>query len=220
MSRLKRAGRQTKRREGTRDERPATCLIITEGTETEVNYFNNIKQIINERFRKREIQENYPIKVEGKARSTSVLVNEAIKRKNRENFSDVWVVFDKDDNTDFNEAIKLAEENGIKVAWSNESFELWLLLHFQTLNSAISRDQYITNLNKHFKSMSINNGCYHKSIKNIFDLTKDYVDIAIKRSEKLRDQNKIDNKNYDKMNPGTNVDILVKELIKFTRNDT
>lgn len=43
MSRLKRAGRQTKRREGIRDERPATCLIITEGTETEVNYFNNIK---------------------------------------------------------------------------------------------------------------------------------------------------------------------------------
>lgn len=149
-----------------------------------------------------------------------MLVNEAIKRKNRENFSDVWVVFDKDDNTDFNEAIKLAEDNGIKVAWSNESFELWLLLHFQTLNSAISRDQYITNLNKHFKIKSINNGCYHKSIKNIFDLTKDYVDIAIKRSEKLRDQNKIDNKNYDKMNPGTNVDILVKELIKFTRNDT
>ena len=114
--------------------------------------------------------------------------------------------------------LKRAEDNGIKVAWSNERFELWLLLHFQTLNAAIARDQYITNLNKHFKS--INNGCYDKNIKNIFDLTKDYVDIAIERSEKLRNQYKVNNSNYSKMNPGTNVDILVKELIKFTRNDT
>ena len=110
-----------------------------------------MKEIINNRYRNREIQENYPIKVEGKGRSTSVLVNEAIKRKNRGSFSKVWVVFDKDDNSDFDEAAKLAEENNIEVAWFNESFELWLLLHFQDLNVAISRNQYLSSLNNHLK---------------------------------------------------------------------
>ncbi|MGL5085925.1 MAG: RloB family protein [Clostridium sp.] len=148
MSRLGREGRKKSRNLNTRDLKPSTCLIITEGTETEVNYFENIKQIINSRYRSREIQENYPIKVEGKARSTSVLVNEAIKRKNRENFSTVWVVFDKDDNSDFDVAIKLAKDNNIEVAWSNESFELWLLLHFQDLSVGISRSQYISSLSQ------------------------------------------------------------------------
>ncbi|QUF83329.1 RloB family protein [Clostridium butyricum] len=218
MSRLGREGRRKSRRTDTRDEKPATCLILTEGTETEVNYFENIKSIINSRYRRREIQDNYPMKVEGKARSTSVLVNEAIKKKNRESFSEVWVVFDKDDNTDFDDAIKLAEDNDIKVAWSNESFELWILLHFQDLNTPITRGQYISNLSKHLKDNNINDGTYNKNIKNIFDITLDKVDYAIRRSEKLREyyKNQKQNKASD-MNPGTSVDILVKELLCYIK---
>ena len=218
MSRLGREGRRKFRKTDTRDEKPATCLILTEGTETEVNYFENIKKIINSRYRRREIQNNYPMKVEGKARSTSVLVNEAIKKKNRENYSEVWVVFDKDDNTDFNNAIKLAEDNGIKVAWSNESFELWILLHFQDLNTPILRGQYIDNLNKHFKDNNINNGIYNKNIKNIFDITENKVDFAISRSERLRKYyNNQKQTKVSEMNPGTSVDILVKELLRYIK---
>lgn len=218
MTKLGRQGRRRKRKLGIKDERPQTCLIITEGTETEVNYFQNMKEIINNRYRNREIQENYPIKVEGKGRSTSVLVNEAIKRKNRGSFSKVWVVFDKDDNSDFDEAVKLAEENNIEVAWFNESFELWLLLHFQDLNVAISRNQYLSSLNNHFKSKNINNGVYSKSISNIFDVTMDKVDNAIIRSEKLREYYKEKGERLaSNMNPGTTIDILVKELIEYIR---
>lgn len=218
MSKLGREGRKKSRKISVRDERPETCLIITEGTETEVNYFENIKKIINNRYRNREIQENYPIKVEGKGRSTSVLVNEAIKRKNRENFSKVWVVFDKDDNSDFDEAIKLAKENNIEVAWSNESFELWLLLHFQDLSVGIKRNQYLSNLNNHFKNNNINNGIYNKNISNIFDVMIDKVDMAIMRSEKLRKYYERNSEYYaSNMNPGTTVDILVKELIHYIR---
>ncbi len=218
MSKLGREGRKKSRKISVRDERPETCLIITEGTETEVNYFENMKKIINNRYRNREIQENYPIKVEGKGRSTSVLVNEAIKRKNRENFSKVWVVFDKDDNPDFDEAIKLAKENNIEVAWSNESFELWLLLHFQDLSVGIKRNQYLSNLNNHFKNNNINNGIYNKNISNIFDVMIDKVDMAIMRSEKLRKYYERKSEHYaSNMNPGTTVDILVKELIHYIR---
>ncbi len=218
MSRLGREGRRKSRKLSIRDERPATCLIITEGIETEVNYFENMKKIINNRYRNREIQENYPIKVDGKGRSTSVLVNEAIKRKNRENFSKVWVVFDKDDNADFDEAIKLARENNIEVAWSNESFELWLLLHFQDLSVGIQRNQYLNNLNNHFRDNNINNGVYSKNIPSIFDMTLDKVDMAVTRSEKLRKYYERQGEQFaSNMNPGTTVDILVKELMDYIR---
>jgi len=35
--------------------------------------------------------------VQGTARSTKVLVNEAIKKRSLKTYSEVWVVFDKDD---------------------------------------------------------------------------------------------------------------------------
>ena len=220
MSRLQRGGRgrERERKLGNRDEKLGTCLIITEGTETEVNYFENIKNIINTKYRKREIQENYPMKVEGKGRSTSVLVNEAIKRKNRENFSEIWIVFDKDDNTDFDRAIELANVNNINVAWSNQSFELWLLLHFKDLKVEISRSQYIGELNSIFKKEKINGGKYDKNISNIFDITYENINSALKRSKSLRkEQERLGEKHPSKMSPGTTVDILVEKLIEYLK---
>ena len=35
------------------------------------------------------------------------------------------------ENIEFDESINLAENKGIKVAWSNDAFELWVLLHFE-----------------------------------------------------------------------------------------
>lgn len=213
---LNRGGRKKERKVGSKSERPATCLILTEGTETEVNYFEGIRMIINQRFRVKEIQTNYPMRVQGIGRSTCVLVNEAIKRQSRENYSEVWVVFDKDDNSDFNEAIQLADRNGIKVAWSNESFELWILLHFLDLKAPISREDYIKRLNNYFKTNGINKEGYAKNLTNIFELTKENIDVAIVRSEKLREFYK-EQKIYvpEQMNPATTVDMLIKELKQY-----
>lgn len=213
---LNRGGRKKERKVGSKSERPATCLILTEGTETEVNYFEGIRMIINQRFRVKEIQTNYPMRVQGIGRSTCVLVNEAIKRQSRENYSEVWVVFDKDDNSDFNEAIQLADKNGIKVAWSNESFELWILLHFLDLKTTISREDYIKRLNSYFKTNGINKEGYAKNLTNIFELTKENIDVAIVRSEKLREFYK-EQKIYvpEQMNPATTVDMLIKELKQY-----
>lgn len=53
-------------------------------------------------------------------------------RKGKDSFEindQVWAVFDRDDHPHFGEAINLCERNGVKVAWSNPCFELWLILH-------------------------------------------------------------------------------------------
>lgn len=212
-----RKGRKHKRSEGIKEVQPGNYLIVTEGTETEVNYFKNIKRIIESLFSNSIIVEKIELDVHGTARSTKVLVNEAIKKRSLKTYSDVWVVFDKDDNKDFDEAIALAIEKGLNVAWSNECFELWLLLHFQDLKAAIGRNDYYSKLANHFKDKNINNGKYNKNINNIFDITSPYVDIAIKRSNSLLQDHKC-NKIFspDKMSPGTTVQNLVEELIKYT----
>lgn len=56
----------------------------------------------------------------------------------------VWCVFDRDmedtidkiseGNIAFDESIKMAQNKGFKVAWSNDAFELWVLLHFIEIN--------------------------------------------------------------------------------------
>jgi hypothetical protein len=43
----------------------------------------------------------------------------------------VWCVFDTDDHPKVADARQMANDNGISVALSNPSFELWLLLHFR-----------------------------------------------------------------------------------------
>ncbi|GEQ22635.1 MULTISPECIES: RloB family protein [Clostridium] len=218
MAKLNRAGRKHKRNEGTKEAQPGNYLIVTEGTETEVNYFKNIKRIIESSFNNNIIVEKIELDVQGTARSTKVLVNEAIKKRSLKAYSEVWVVFDKDDNQDFDEAISLAKREGLNVAWSNECFELWLLLHFQDLKSAIGRNDYYSKLTTHFKNKNINDGKYNKNINNIFDITSEYVAAAIKRSNALMEDHKKSNIiSETKMNPGTKVQDLVSELIQYIK---
>ncbi|WP_249170331.1 RloB family protein, partial [Porphyromonas levii] len=73
-------------------------------------------------------------------------IKDELERKRQLPFDRVWVVFDKDDFTDFNEAIQLATSYSFQRAWTNEAFELWYLLHFQYLDAGISRHNYIEKL--------------------------------------------------------------------------
>jgi len=116
-----------------------TFLIICEGKNTEPDYFNEFKlgsaQVI-------AIGEGY---------NTISLVSRAIQIKaqylvKNKKFDQYWVVFDKDDFSanDFNTAIMMAESNGFKVAYSNQAFEYWFLLHFNLYSGCINRDSYIS----------------------------------------------------------------------------
>jgi hypothetical protein len=54
------------------------------------------------------------------------------RRRNADSFDkqfSVWAVFDRDDHTCYDEAIELALQHDIKLAYSNPCIELWALLH-------------------------------------------------------------------------------------------
>jgi RloB-like protein len=59
-------------------------------------------------------------------------VFEAVERQKEIGYSSIWVVFDLDGANikHAKEAFDLAEQEGVNIAFSNRSFEIWFLLHF------------------------------------------------------------------------------------------
>lgn len=119
-----------------------------------------------------------------------------------------WCVFDIDEYWNqnpvkFKAAIKSAKENNIKLAWSNECFELWYLLHFQVLQTGISRKDYDTKLKAHFQHLG---GKAYVKNSSIFARIMDKQPEAIKHAKQIFLANKVEN------NPSTAVFKLVEEL--------
>lgn len=117
-------------------------LVVCEDQTTEPAYIKTFK----EQFPKHTMY----LEVVGAGLDPLGVVNEAIKKKNElagfanRNIDEVWVVFDKDDADlnetrilRFNNAFETAAQQGFKIAWSNEVFELWLLLHFIEIDPAV-----------------------------------------------------------------------------------
>ncbi|KJS87014.1 MAG: hypothetical protein JM58_05755 [Peptococcaceae bacterium BICA1-8] len=219
----KRKGRKLKRKENIRQMAPYRYLIVCEGKKTEPNYFEGIKQRIEIKYKdKIDVRKKIELEIEGTGRNTQDLVNYTleIRSLSKNIYGNVWVVFDKDDFSEeqFNNAINRANENDIRVAWSNEAIELWFFLHFEYLDAAINRHQYIDKLNDYFSKYKINNGKYNKSLPEIFDILFKIGNVqkAIERSIKLRSSHcELGNITNCSKNPCTTVDELVKELFEY-----
>ena len=214
IARLKKERREAKapqkRKENVR-QKLIRFLVVCEGTRTEPFYF---EALINN-----HISTVREVTIEGEGRATVALVDSTLKikkeleRKNAMSFDRVWVVFDKDDFDDFNEAIKKAQKLGFCSAWTNEAFELWYYLHFEYLDTGISRSAYIEKLEKVLRNkMGDDEFQYQKGNPEIYKLLQQYgrEDLAKRFAEKLRKQY-IDT-NYATHKPCTMIDKLVEEL--------
>ncbi len=130
------------RRQGVREIKQS-FLIVCEGGKTEPDYFKAFRMTAA------------TVKSVGQAMNTITLVSKAISirdadQKRKKVYDQCWVVFDKDDfpAKDFNQAIRFAEKNGFHVAYSNQAFEYWFLLHYNLYTGAIHRSRYKDMLTK------------------------------------------------------------------------
>ena len=75
----------------------------------------------------------------------------AAKNKGDDNlkYDAVWAVFDIDEHPNIPGAVQMARDNGVEVAISNPSFELWLLLHFRESPGMKGRKAVTQLLKKH-----------------------------------------------------------------------
>lgn len=209
-------GRKIGKRKRKESQKPqsGSYLIVSEGEKTEVLYFKSLANKINEK--RRGVVENKkieipPIKLHGTGYNTESLVKKAIeiRRKDPNIYENHWLVYDKDSfKTDmFDNSITFAEANGFKVAWSNESFELWYLLHFKYCESAIGRDQYIIDLNLIFQKKF--NCKYLKNDNEVYEKISPFYEQAIMNAKRL---DRLSNAAPSTKNPCTKVYELVEEL--------
>lgn len=206
-------------KEGTL-ELKKTFLIICEGENTEPLYFKGFpvpsKMVVTE----------------GGCKSKNALVDYALSIRDLPKYDgrEVWCVFDYDIKPDeatsrpddFNSAIIKAEAHGMKVAWSNDAFELWFVLHYQTLQAALTRRELYKILKKKWKLKS-----FSAEAKR-FDFCAGHYDRhqerhdgasqerAIRRAKGLHDayQGK---QNFADQVPCTTVYLLVEELNRNIR---
>lgn len=199
---------------------PHLFLIVCEDGNTEPYYFRTFEKHIPE--------ETIFLRAVGTGRSSKGVVEQAIvERKKLEeeankNVDEVWVVFDKDDaekipaNTiRFTDAFKIAQEENMSVAYSNEVFELWLLLHFNDVSSTnpIPRANIYASLETVIKSFETHKLFVYEHgktevIDTIIELGNEAK--AIERAEKLLAEQK--GKQPIDTNPSTTAHILVKRL--------
>lgn len=147
-------------------ERPARfrrykylMLIVCEDQNTECAYFDQFRGLFNSLLP----NDTVFVKAVGTGRNSLGVVLQAIAERDKlvkvsgKKVDDVWAVFDKDDldkmpktRKNFEQAFVKADEENIKIAYSNECFELWLLLHFINVSptEAIPRSNLYEKLEK------------------------------------------------------------------------
>lgn len=163
------------------EKSPKKILIISEGVNTEPTYFEHFRL------------PNIKLERVGTGKSTTRLIEEADsllknKYKNKK-FDEIWLVFDKDDNEDFEDAIKLAISKGYKVAYSNQAVEYWFILHFYDHHGEqLSRESYADMINYHINPL----GAKYDDSKIV---SREFFDILMSKnpeSQKARYQEAFD----------------------------
>jgi hypothetical protein len=158
---------------------------------------------------------------------------------------EVWCVYDRDienndeliqeKNIEFNLSISTAAQTGINVAWSNDAFELWILLHFKEIDPSdldtIERKYYYDELTQIFKDLPDPNIDLQKTLVHAsFNYKKDLkqknnfknivrpiilpkTEIAIKRAKDLVEYHS-DKENHSDKKPCTLVFKLIESIIE------
>lgn len=201
------------RSEPTRDIKP-TILIVCEGENTEPSYFKQFKLTWAEVF---------PV---GEGYNTTSLVGRAQVLSEKKKFDQVWCVFDKDSfqPQNFNSAIQNAEALGFGVAYSNQSFEYWLLLHFNDhQGGGMNRSDYDPKINELIQEFGVTyDGKTNKIVSEDFFELLDGIDnitkkerkvLAIERAKKI--YNSLDHNSPALEESSTTVFRLVEELLKY-----
>lgn len=187
--------RQRKQLERKRARRASydRILIVCEGSKTEPQYFSDI------RAHCRLHGANVVVAPSGLGTAPIQIVQYAQhlfengdRHKNIQPraFEQVYAVFDRDDHLSYAEALRVARSlDGrlrndakqfvrFKAIASVPCFELWLLLHFEDIQSPLHRNDVVHRLKRHIPG-------YEKGAGGIFAATRSQLAVAVGRAQAL-----------------------------------
>ena len=189
------AGRRGFERRPARREVGRKVIIVCEGSKTEKGYFNAIRASL--RLPTVQIAVYHPDATNPRR------IVEYARQKRQEQIDNggwnpagegdcAWAVYDgvehyQHNKRDWDEALDLAQSNGIHLAITNPSFELWYLLHFQEQTAMLHRDAACIRLKENWIKD------YEKGQVLYPDPLKERTRDAIERARKLAKQAKVNN---------------------------
>ena len=178
---------------GKKDKKLKPVLhIYCEGLKTEPNYINAYIDEFHPGVRPLKVIEIEPTK-----KNTPVqLVKEAVSKKSDSSVPkhDIfWVVYDRESEAKYSKALHQtaydkACAHGVKVAFSNVCFEVWLLLHFVGSTACYSSFDNLMNespLKKKLEEVGIKS--YEKGADDLFGYIKEGVDDARRRAKRMNE---------------------------------
>lgn len=129
MGREERRGKRKSREQSRKTRIPELgyYYIVTDTDQTEKNYLEGLRDSIPE-----ELKRKIVIKV-SKSRTVDLVKTCKEGASLYPQYSEPWIVFDRDQVKDFDGIIKNAEQNGIHVGWSNPCLEIWLYAYFGSM---------------------------------------------------------------------------------------
>lgn len=129
------------RKTGSTSVKRDSLLVFAEGKNTEVGYIQHWY---------RRHREGILVDIADCHGEPLTLVEAAIRARAQEQreekrgrgkaHDEYWCVFDRDEHPKFDEAVRLAEQEGISLAVSNPCLELWFVLHFEDQTAHVERD--------------------------------------------------------------------------------
>lgn len=186
-------------------------LIVCEGKKTEPYYLREFCDSLK--------LNSANIKIIGVGVDPLKLVDNAEQQFNEsKDYDRVFCVFDKDQHSTYQNALnkvrslRTRSRNSIPIysITSVPCFEYWLLLHFidsarpfEKTGNKSSGEVLLNEIGNYIKN-------YYKGHKNIFEMTKANLEIAINRAKRICEQQA----NHGTDNPSTNM----YELIEYLRN--
>ena len=182
-------------------------LIVTEGSETEPLYFEQIK-------RKYKLKDNVIFIYPAENSSPRDVLKTAKDKNSIDDFDKVFCVFDKDTHDTYGEVVlKITNDKKlvkITAVTSVPCFEIWLILHYK----ATAKPYYTSDKNKAsknaLKDLQKIDPMYSKNNKNYFEAIVERTDIAIKNADIVSKQVLGDD-------PSTKIPTLINEIKELSR---
>jgi hypothetical protein len=186
-------------------------IFYGEGIKTEPKYVENMKKVLTSRYQMNPASDIIIVDDKSGGRSTLGLVKYIEKDvknriRNGQKIDHVWIFYDRDsfEKDDYDNAYNKIFSKNKKIhlnnegdasdknltrwhpLWSNECFELWILLHFQYCDSSLSRESYIPSIDHELAKFDIKL-TYEKNLSNLYEILEKHGNIknAVKWAKKL-----------------------------------
>lgn len=155
-------------------------ILYCEGRNTEPTYFDALQHYC--RSAMIEIKcvgaAGVPTTIRDRAKEHQLKLKKE-KRKNPSAANDtIWAVFDRDEHPNIPDVLAGCESAGVKTAYSNPCFEVWLILHHQDYHAADDRHQ----VQRRFNAIDPSYNPNGRKIPNCADLIQS-VEIAENRAD-------------------------------------